>query len=135
MVWVVDDLAEAALGPWGLAAAVGVGVIAATRRRRAAAAADGAPASAWTAAGLGGVLAVAEGVRERIQATRHVLGDFDPFGDFDMLFGARRMNLKILEVPVRYAARTYGETNISRFRHGLLLLRMSAFAARKLKFV
>lgn len=72
---------------------------------------------------------------ERIQATRHVLGDFDPFGDFDLLFGARRMNLKILEVPVRYGARTYGTTNISRFRHGLLLLQMSAFAARKLKFV
>ena len=62
-------------------------------------------------------------------------GDFDPFGDFDLIFGAARLNLKIAEIPVRYRDRTYGETNISRWKHGWLLLRMSAVAARKLKFV
>lgn len=72
---------------------------------------------------------------ERLTANRKYFGDFDPFGDFDLLFGAAKMNLKILDVPVHYKARTYGETNISRFRHGLILLRMCAFAARKLKFV
>jgi SAM-dependent methyltransferase len=72
---------------------------------------------------------------ERIAANRAYFGDFDPFGDFDLLFGASRMNLRIVDLAVRYHERTYGATNISRFRHGLLLLQMSAFAARKLKFL
>jgi SAM-dependent methyltransferase len=72
---------------------------------------------------------------ERIAAARSYFGDFDPFGDFDLIFGAARLNLKIAEIPVRYRDRTYGETNIQRWKHGLLLLRMSAVAARKLKFV
>ncbi len=72
---------------------------------------------------------------ERISAHRAYFGDFDPFGDFDLLFGAARLNLRITDLAVRYNARRYGSTNISRFRHGLLLLRMSLFAARKLKFI
>jgi glycosyltransferase involved in cell wall biosynthesis len=72
---------------------------------------------------------------ERIAANRSYFGDFDPFGDFDLLFGASRLNLRIVDMAVRYHERRYGETNISRFRHGLLLLRMSLFAARKLKFL
>ncbi|WP_295387851.1 glycosyltransferase [uncultured Thiodictyon sp.] len=72
---------------------------------------------------------------ERIAHNRSYFGDFDPFGDFDLLFGAARLNLKIMEVPIRYRARRYGETNISRWRHGWLLLRMVAFAARRIKFV
>jgi SAM-dependent methyltransferase len=72
---------------------------------------------------------------ERIAANRSYFGDFDPFGDFDLLFGAARLNLRIVDLAVRYHERQYGETNISRFRHGWLLLRMSAFAARKLKFL
>ena len=72
---------------------------------------------------------------ERIAATRGYFGDFDPFGDFDLFFGASRLNLRIVEVAVRYHERQYGTTNISRFRHGWLLVRMSAFAAHKLKFV
>jgi glycosyltransferase involved in cell wall biosynthesis len=71
----------------------------------------------------------------RIAENRSYFGDFDPFGDFDLLFGAARLNLKIVDVPVHYKARTYGKTNISRFRHGLTLLGMCAFAARKIKFV
>ena len=70
----------------------------------------------------------------RIAANRGYFGDFDPFGDFDLLFGAARLNLKIADLPIRYRERTYGEIKIHRFRHGLLLLRMSLFAARKLKF-
>ena len=72
---------------------------------------------------------------ERIAHNRSYFGDFDPFGDFDLLFGAARLNLKIMEVPIRYRARRYGETNISRWRHGWLLLRMVAFAANRIKFV
>ncbi len=64
---------------------------------------------------------------------RAYFGDFDPFGDFDLLLGAARANMKIVEVPVRYAARTYGTTNISRFKHGWLLLKMSWFAWLRLK--
>jgi glycosyltransferase involved in cell wall biosynthesis len=70
---------------------------------------------------------------ERIAAGRSYFGEFDPFGDFDLLFGASKLNMKIVEVPIRYRERTYGSTNISRFRHGLLLLRMTFFALRKLK--
>jgi SAM-dependent methyltransferase len=72
---------------------------------------------------------------ERLAAARAYFGDFDPFGDFDLIFGATRLNLKIVEIPIRYRDRTYGETNISRWKHGLLLLRMSAIAAQKLRFV
>lgn len=72
---------------------------------------------------------------ECIAANRAYFGDFDPFGDFDLLFGAARLNLKIADVPIRYRERTYGTTNIQRWKHGWLLLRMVLFAARKLKFV
>ncbi len=72
---------------------------------------------------------------EVIKENRHYFGDFDPFGDFDLLFGASKANLKITEVPIRYRERTYGSTQISRFKHGLLLLRMSSYAARKMKFI
>ena len=72
---------------------------------------------------------------ETIAAHRSYFGDFDPFGDFDLLFGAARLNLKIVDIPVRYRERTYGTTNIQRWQHGWLLLRMLLFAARKLKFV
>jgi SAM-dependent methyltransferase len=72
---------------------------------------------------------------ERIAAGRAYFGDFDPFGDFDLLFGAAKLNLKIVEIPVRYHERTYGQTNISRFTHGWLLLKMSAHAATKLLFI
>ena len=72
---------------------------------------------------------------EKIAASRSYFGDFDPFGDFDLLFGAAKMNLKIVEMPIRYKARTYGATNIDRWKHGLLLLKMTAFAMRKIKFI
>ncbi len=72
---------------------------------------------------------------KRLAAAREFFGDFDPFGDFDLLFGAARMGLKIVEVPVHYRERKYGTTNIQRWRHGLILLRMLLFAARRLKFL
>jgi SAM-dependent methyltransferase len=70
-----------------------------------------------------------------LAANRAYFGDFDPFGDFDLLFGAAKLSLKIVDVPVRYRNRVYGTTNIQRWRHGLLLLRMVFFAARRMKFV
>jgi ubiquinone/menaquinone biosynthesis C-methylase UbiE len=70
-----------------------------------------------------------------IAANRSYFGDFDPFGDFDLIFGAAKLNLKIIDLPIRYRERTYGTTNISRWKHGLLLFRMVAFAARRIKFV
>ncbi len=69
----------------------------------------------------------------KLAANRSYFGDFDPFGDFDLLFGSAKLNLKIVEVPIRYRARTYGDTSISRFRHGVILLRMCFFAFRKIK--
>lgn len=71
---------------------------------------------------------------ELIKENRKYFGDFDPFGDFDLLFGAAKLNLKIQEIIVRYRDREYGSTQISRFKHGWLLIRMSVFAARKMKF-
>ncbi|TAX54352.1 glycosyltransferase family 2 protein [Rhizobium leguminosarum] len=71
----------------------------------------------------------------KLQANRSYFGDFDPFGDFDLIFGAARMGLKIIEVPIGYRERVYGETNISRWRHGAILLAMLVFAARRIKFL
>ncbi len=65
---------------------------------------------------------------------RSYFGDFDPFGDFDLLFGAFKLNLKIIDLPIRYRERLYGDTNISRFKHGAILLRMWFYACRKIKF-
>jgi len=70
---------------------------------------------------------------DRLQANRNYFGEFDPFGDFDLIFGASKLALKMAEIPVRYRQRTYGSTNISRFRHGWILLKMLLFAARKLE--
>jgi SAM-dependent methyltransferase len=72
---------------------------------------------------------------ELIAANRAYFGDFDPFGDFDLLFGAAKQNLKIVDLPIRYRERTYGTTNIHRWRHGWLLLKMVLFAAQRIKFV
>ncbi len=71
---------------------------------------------------------------EKIEKNRAYFGDFDPFGDFDLLFGAAKLNLKIVEMPIRYRERRYGETNIDRWRHGMILLRMVLFAMRRIKF-
>jgi len=71
----------------------------------------------------------------KVAANRSYFGDFDPFGDFDLLFGASRLGLKIIEVPITYKSRVYGDTNIQRWSHGIILLRMLAFAAKKIKFL
>jgi ubiquinone/menaquinone biosynthesis C-methylase UbiE len=72
---------------------------------------------------------------EQIKAHRGYFGDFDPFGDFDLLFGAAKLNAKIVDMPIRYRERAYGATNIQRWRHGWLLLRMVFFAALRIKFI
>jgi SAM-dependent methyltransferase len=72
---------------------------------------------------------------ERIAANRAHFGNFDPFGDFDLLFGAAKLTLKIVDLPIRYRERLYGTTNIQRWRHGVLLLRMVVFAARRIRFL
>jgi len=71
----------------------------------------------------------------KIAEGRKYFGDFDPFGDFDLLFGASKLNLKIVEIPIKYRERTYGSTQISRFRHGLILLKMTFFGLGKIKFI
>lgn len=72
---------------------------------------------------------------EQLSRARSYFGNFDPFGDFDLIFGAAKLNLKMQEIPIHYKDRTYGETNINRFRDGWLLIRMCAFAAKKLYFI
>jgi hypothetical protein len=71
---------------------------------------------------------------ERLVKRLVELGDFDPFGDFNLLFGSTLLGLRIRDIPVRYQNRSYGQTNISRFRHGWLLLRMTIFGLRKIRF-
>ena len=71
---------------------------------------------------------------ERLLKRIQVLGDFDPFGDFNLLFGSAMLDLKIRDILVRYKDRAYGATNISRFRHGWILLKMTVFGLRKIKF-
>ncbi len=83
---------------------------------------------------LCGTKVLAKNNYEKLIANRKYFGEFDPFGDFDLIFGASKLNLKIVEVPIRYQAREYGETNISRFRHGWLLLKMTLFGMNKIKF-
>jgi len=72
---------------------------------------------------------------ELISKNRSYFGDFDPFGDFDLIFGSARLNHKIVDLPIRYRERTYGSTNIQRWKHGLLLLRMLWVAAKRIKFI
>src|SRR3977135_1651860 len=62
---------------------------------------------------------------ERLKAGRSYFGDFDTFRNFDLIFGASKLALKAVEIPIRYASRSYGQTQISRFRHGILLDRKS----------
>ena len=71
----------------------------------------------------------------RIKEGRKYFGDFDPFGDFDLLFGASKLNLKIVEVPIRYQERIYGSSNISHIKEGLILAKMCFVAAKKLRFI
>lgn len=71
----------------------------------------------------------------RLRDGKAYFGDFDPFGDFDLIFGASKLNLKTIDLPIRYAARSYGETQISRFRHGVMLLKMVVFAFFKIKAI
>jgi SAM-dependent methyltransferase len=82
---------------------------------------------------LCGTKVLAKDSYRQIQEGRSFFGDFDPFGDFDLIFGATRLNLKIVELPVRYQARSYGSTKIRRFYHGWLLIRMCLYALRKLR--
>ena len=70
---------------------------------------------------------------DRIAANRAYFGDFDPFGDFDLLFGAARLGLRIVEVPVRYRARSYGYSKVKVLDHSPLLLRMMLIGFRRLK--
>ncbi len=71
----------------------------------------------------------------KLAAHRKYFGEFDPFGDFDLIFGATRMALRIVEVPIHYRERTYGSTNIQRWKQGFILLRMLRFAAARIKFL
>ena len=70
---------------------------------------------------------------DRLAANRAYFGDFDPFGDFDLLFGAARLGLRIVEVPVRYRARTFGYSKVKVLEHGPLLIKMSLIGFQRLK--
>jgi len=61
----------------------------------------------------------------RMVRWRSDFGDFDPFGDFELLFPAAVLGLGNIDVPIAYRARTYGSTSIQRFRHGFMLLKMT----------
>ncbi|MBF0328686.1 MAG: glycosyltransferase family 2 protein [Nitrospirae bacterium] len=71
----------------------------------------------------------------KIAENRFFFGEFDPFGDFDLIFGAFRLGLKVVEIPIVYKERSYGTTNIRRWKHGYILLKMLLYSAKKIKFV
>ncbi|WP_013323782.1 glycosyltransferase [Gloeothece verrucosa] len=83
---------------------------------------------------LCGTKALSKENYQRIAANRSYFGDFDPFGDFDLLFGAAKLGLQIKDIPVKYFPRTYGRSNIHHFKEGLVLLKMCLYAAKKIKF-
>jgi ubiquinone/menaquinone biosynthesis C-methylase UbiE len=83
---------------------------------------------------LCGTKALNKSCYDKIAANRSYFGDFDPFGDFDLIFGAAKLNLKIVDMPLRYRERTYGSTNIQRWKHGFLLLKMTLFSLKRIKF-
>ena len=83
---------------------------------------------------LCGTKAISKENYQRLAANRSYFGEFDPFGDFDLLFGAAKLGLQIKDIPVRYVPRSYGSSNIQHFKEGLILLRMCFYAAKKLKF-
>ena len=60
---------------------------------------------------------------KKIKYWQNSLSSKDPFGDFDLIFSAAYAGDKILEYPVHYRARVYGETQISRFRDGFKLIK------------
>lgn len=70
---------------------------------------------------------------ERFKAWRKDFGDFDPFGDFELIFPACTLGLGVVDLPIRYLARTYGSTNIHRFRHGFILLQMSTIGLIRIR--
>jgi hypothetical protein len=84
---------------------------------------------------LCGTKVIAKENYEVLKQHRNYFGDFDPFGDFDLILGASRLGLRIIEVPITYRERTYGDTNIQRWKHGVILLKMLIFSALKIKFI
>ncbi len=84
---------------------------------------------------LCGTKAIRKEHYQKIAQNRSYFGEFDPFGDFDLLFGAAKLGLQIQDIPVRYVPRSYGESNIQHFKEGLVLLKMCLYAAKKIKFV
>src|SRR3989304_1647876 len=82
---------------------------------------------------LCGTKVLTKSAYERIAGNRTKFGDFDPFGDFDLLFGAADLGLRITEIPVRYYARTSGHTKVRPIPHGFILLRMVSIGFLKLK--
>ncbi|MCK5416139.1 glycosyltransferase [Candidatus Parcubacteria bacterium] len=84
---------------------------------------------------LCGTKVISKNNYKKLIANRKYFGEFDPFGDFDLIFGSSKLSLKFIEIPIKYKARDYGDTNISRFRHGWILLKMLVFAIKKIKFI
>lgn len=70
---------------------------------------------------------------EPIVRNRAYFGDFDRFGDWDLLFGASKFNLKITDLPIRYHERVYGQTKMQRWRIGYLLVRIVILGLKRLK--
>jgi len=72
---------------------------------------------------------------QKVVRNRSYFGDFDPFGDFDLLFGAAKLGFKIQDIPVRYVPRSYGSSNIQHVKEGIILLKMCLYAAKRMKFI
>ncbi len=72
---------------------------------------------------------------EKIKALRGSWGIQDRWGDYELIFGAAKNHLKIIDLPVHYMERTYGETKMTnRFKNGWIMLKMSFASLLKIKF-
>jgi len=71
---------------------------------------------------------------ERIRPLIGTWGTLDRWGDYELLFGAAKLNLRILDQPVHYQERTFGATKMTKvFKNGLIMLRMCLHGFRRLK--
>ena len=62
-------------------------------------------------------------------------GTNDRWGDYDLLFGAAKLHLRIVDLPVHYQERVSSVTKMTRrFHNGFIMLRMCGAAFIKFKF-
>jgi glycosyltransferase involved in cell wall biosynthesis len=72
---------------------------------------------------------------ERMKSYFGAWGPQDRWGDYDLLFSASKLNLKIVDLPVHYFERLHGTTKMSSvITNGIRMMAMVLVAFKKLRF-